>query len=168
MSEADLNHLMVAHRASGIFIDTNLLLLYLIGMLDSRLIARFRRTQAFTPDEYEWLAQFIRQFKRVITTRTVLAEVNSLANQLPEWTKPQFYAVFSQQIVLLDERYVPSRRICTHEHFAKCRLTDAAIMSIPQKRLLVLTADAQLATFLDSLRVDNINFNHLRSYLFDA
>ena len=35
------------YQCRGLLIDTNLLLLYLVGEVDPRIIARFKRTQAF-------------------------------------------------------------------------------------------------------------------------
>jgi hypothetical protein len=167
MSDADVNRLMAAYRTSGTLVDTNLLLLYLVGLLDPRLIVRFKRTASFNRSEYQWLAGFLAQINRVVTTPTVLAEVNGLANQLPERNKPRFHAIFRERIGLLEERYEPSHRVCEHEHFARCGLTDAAIMSVSRERLLVLTIDAKLSALLNRLGIDNMNFNHLRSYLLE-
>jgi hypothetical protein len=127
MPDADLSRLLAAHRGSGILVDINLLLLFLIGKLDRRLIEQFKRTKTYSKEDYDWLAHFLDRLERVIKTPTILAEVYSFANQLHK-NKDRFFAIFAKQIELLDERYAPSKAICKHTHFARCGLTDTAIM----------------------------------------
>ncbi len=161
MSELEITTLINEHARSGILLDANLLLVYLVGQHDPDLIERFKRTRTFTKGDYRLLVGFLARFTRIVTTPGVLAEVNSLSNQLQERNKPQFLALFRSQIEVLEERHRPSKEVCRHAYFDKCGLTDAAIMTIAQDGLLVL----RLKGVLDRLGIPSINFNHIRFLL---
>jgi hypothetical protein len=45
--------LITKHRGKGVFVDTNLLVLLLVGSVNSARIPNFKRTQDFTIDDFE-------------------------------------------------------------------------------------------------------------------
>jgi hypothetical protein len=89
-------------------IDSNLLLLYLIGKFEPSLIRSFRRTQQFSEAEFQLLTRFVGLFDKVLTLPNILTEVSNLAGQLPEDTASEFRESFRESIDLLDERYCES------------------------------------------------------------
>jgi hypothetical protein len=157
-----VQQLIQKYHASGLVVDTNLLLMYLVGLCDPSLIPKFKRTQTFIPEDFVLLHAFLERFSKVITTPGILTEVNSLANQLQERNKPAFFEVFRSRIALLDERHSPSRDLTGHVYFGQCGLTDSAIMTVAERGLLVLTDDLRLTVFLSRLNIEYLNFNHIR------
>jgi len=162
MSNEWILSLIDRHSSHGIIVDTNLLLLYFIGLQSEALVEKFKRTQMFTRNDFFLLQAFLSKFQKILTTPGVLAEVNSLANQLPEDARRAFMHLLRNQIQLLDESYVPSKQAAEHRHFVPCGLTDSAIMIIASENFLVLTSDFELAGYLEGLGVECINFNHIR------
>ena len=75
------------YRWEGLLIDSNLLLLLFVGLRDRDRIQKFKRTAQFTIRDFERLAAFIRRFKEVVTTPSILTEVSNLLGQLPESLK---------------------------------------------------------------------------------
>jgi hypothetical protein len=150
------------HRLTGVVVDSNLLLVYFIGLLDPGALQTFKRTQAFDAKDFEALAMFLAEFAKVVTTPAVLTEVSGLANQLHTWRKEQFFAEFKDRVGQLDEQHRPARQVCGHEHFSKCGFSDATIMSVAEAGLLVLTDDLPFCGFLGHRKVDYVNFNHIR------
>jgi hypothetical protein len=144
-------------------IDSNLLLVYFVGSYDRHLIARFKRTAAFTIDDFELLAQFIAFFDRVVTTPNILTEVNSFSNQLAETIKAGYYPEFSRQIHLLEEYYLPSSEVSSLASFARLGLTDLGIVRLVRDQYWVLSDDLKLVIHLQGLGIDAINFNHIRA-----
>ena len=51
--------LVKKHRANGLLLDTNLLVLFLVGRANKRRIADFKRTQAYTVEDYELLESLV-------------------------------------------------------------------------------------------------------------
>ena len=145
----------------GILVDTNILLLLFVGELGRERIASFRRTEQFSPRDYDLLVDLLKRFKVIATTPNVLTEVNSLLNKLGEPAR----AVFSKVLVLLEESYMPSKDIASLEWpFLKYGLTDCGIAELAQSKYLVLTDDLKLAFYLNQKGIDTINFNNLRSF----
>jgi len=154
--------LVSRHRRRGILVDTNLLLLYFIGLFDLSHIQRFKRTSQFTPEDHSTLARVLGLFDQVMTTPNVLTEVSNLSGQLGEPMRSAYFEVFSRWLCLLDERYTASSLSAQAEHFVPLGLTDAGIMGLAASGFLVLTEDFRLAQRLQKIGADVINFNHLR------
>ncbi|MDT7541223.1 MAG: hypothetical protein QOE33_1127 [Acidobacteriota bacterium] len=158
-----LDHLLTQYKSRGILIDTNLLLLFVVGMYDPKRIPKFKRTAKFTVEDFYILAEFFDFFSRIVTTPNILTEVSNLAGQLPENLKPAFYPLFAQHLTLLEEHYLTSANIASAPQFAKLGLTDCGILELSRNQYLVLTDDFRLAGHLDSQGIDVINFNHIRT-----
>lgn len=158
-----LDYLLARYKSKGVLIDTNLLLLYLVGMYDPQRIPKFKRTMIFAIEDFFTLLKFFEYFNEVVTTPNILTEVNSLANQLPDNIKAAFYPKFAEQIATLQEHYIESAKVSSAPHFLKLGLTDSGILNLAQGRYLVLTDDFPLAGRLEKQGIDVINFNHIRT-----
>lgn len=157
------NFLIEKYRTKGILIDTNLLLLFVVGKHDKFLIEKFKRVQQFTIEDYEFICGFVRYFSKVIVTPYILTEVSNLLNQLPEQYKFEQYSAFSHLMQEWLERHTESKLIATVESFKKYGLTDAEIAETGLKKdHLILTDDFRLTGFLNKQGIDVINFNNIR------
>jgi rRNA-processing protein FCF1 len=159
-----LKKLFYKYKNKGLLIDTNLLLVYFVGIYDRNLIGNFKRTITFTIEDFEKLQRAFIFFDRIVTTPNILTEVNSLSNQLPENIKLKYFDKIKEQISRLEESYVESKVICELTHFPKFGLTDTGIINLVKDNYLVLTDDFRLANYLEKIEVDVINFNRLRDY----
>lgn len=158
------NNLVNKYSTKGIIIDTNIMLLLFIGNFNQSIISKFKRTQAYNSDDYEYLVKFIKLFKIVLTLPNILTEVNSLSNQLDKKYKKSYYTFFSKSVQILDERYIPSKIISKSEKFWQFGLTDTAIEILAYDNYLVLSSDASLCKYLYNKNIDAINFAHLMEY----
>jgi rRNA-processing protein FCF1 len=160
-----MNHvkdLLSRYSNKGILIDSNLLLLYFVGKYKPSEIPKFKRTASFEINDFRLLLSILRRFNKIITTPNILTEVSNLSNQLPNNFKLTYYSEFANQVLLLDEKYITSSNICSLEHFRKFGLTDSGIIEAAKNQHLVLTDDFKLTNFLENMKVDVINFNHIR------
>jgi hypothetical protein len=158
-----LSELISQYRKKGLLIDTNLLLLYFVGMYDQERIPKFKRTMAFTIDEFLLLTTIFNEFDEIITTPNVLTEVSNLSGQLPGNLRSYFYNDFAKRIPTLREHYTSSKAISSSNHFNLFGLTDSGIVETVKGNYLVLTADLDLFGLLQNLGIDAINFNHIRT-----
>ncbi|QSJ15647.1 hypothetical protein JYQ62_28100 [Nostoc sp. UHCC 0702] len=162
-----INSLIRRYHQKGILIDTNILLLFLVGSVNLERITRFNRTEQFIPEDYELLLKLIAKFQKIITTPNILTEVNSLANQLGEPERSQcfvIFAQFAQNATRLNEQYIKSLDAVTVDKFVKYGLTDCGILTLAREKYLVLTDDLKLANYLQSVGLDVINFNNIRVF----
>ena len=155
--------LLEKHFRDPALVDSNLLLLYLVGRCDPRIIPRFQRTKKYTIEDFEILGKILgRGIGRIVTTPNVLTEVSNLATKLGDEERKSFFDTMTEMVGTLDETYCPSSTAVQDQQFRKFGLTDAAILTISSQGMLVLTDDLPLYLALSHRGVDVINFTHLR------
>lgn len=156
-----LGSLISKHRQNGLLIDSNLLLLLVIGLYDRRRIEGFKRTSTYTLGDFQRIGQLQGQFSKLWTTPNILTEVDNLGRQLPvnEW--PKFSASMRSLCLKMFESSVKSTEATERSTFARFGLADCVTLSLGSSFLLI-TDDLPL--YIEALRLgyDAINFNHLR------
>jgi rRNA-processing protein FCF1 len=151
----------IRHRRK-LLVDTNILLLYIVGSLSPDQIARHKRTDTFTVEDFLLLDRQLDRFGGIVVTPNVLTEVSNLLGYTDERTRQALLAWLGAQVSALDECFVPSREAVEDAEFSRLGLTDATILSCPTQDLTVLTDDVHLYLALQRRGVEVINFNHLR------
>jgi hypothetical protein len=66
---------------TSIVIDTNLLVLLVVGLTNRNYIRQHKRCSEFTEDHYEVLSDTIGQFRELIVTPNTLSEASNLLRQ---------------------------------------------------------------------------------------
>lgn len=158
----DAPALIEKHRAKGVLVDTNLLVLLLVGTVNKQRIPNFKRTQDFTIEDYELLVNLIKWFGKLIATPHVLSQVSDLTDLSgKELTaiRERFKVLVVQDI---EEFHDAARGLVDDPTFTRFGLADAAIAAVCSRGILVLTSDVQLQLALQALNIDALNFNHIR------
>jgi hypothetical protein len=158
----ETSRLLGRYAKKGVLVDTNILLLYLIGSYNPSLIPGFKRTRQFTVEDYRTLSFLLQPFEAVITTPNILTEVSNLSAQLAEPARRDHFRMFAERIRVMDEHYIDSREAATQDGFVRFGVTDMGILLLSRNRYLVLTDDFALSQFLQYHGADVINFNHIR------
>lgn len=154
------------HRNTGILLDTNVLLLLWLAAFDPRLIGG-KRLEKYTPEDAELLAGYVGQFKRMLTTPTILTETSNLAAQalsggrkraffqhcFPRFgaSSPQNFHHCSVDGLVLDKSV-----------FVQLGFTDASIVATVGTQHLLLTDDLDLYLAAQKQGAPAINFTHMR------
>lgn len=155
--------LLAEYRTEGVLVDATLLLLYVVGVYDPRWIERFKRTNTFTPDDFELLNRLLGRFKTAATTPSILTEVSNFLGQLPKGPRRDCTELLRRLIPDLEETYHPSAEVCEHPYFVQFRLTYTGIAEVATDPYLVVTDDLPLYHALANDEQAVINFNHLRT-----
>lgn len=153
-----LSALVVKYRNSGVFIDSGLLLLYIVGSKDPRLIRNFRRTTAFNENDFNLISGFIERFDRKITSPHILTEVSDLLGE-----NNDFHTILNIYINTSEEKYLTGREITKCDSFLKFGLADSAVIEISRNSHLIFTADNRLYGYLENIGIDAISFDLLKS-----
>jgi|SRR5580704_9753913 hypothetical protein len=158
----ELERLIEKHRANGLLIDGNLLVLLFVGRTNRRRIADFKRTSKYKVSDYELLEQLVSVFRQTLTTPHVLTEASNLA-KLAGSELAQIRQIMKEFVEITDELHETSR-VVVHDHsFSRLGITDAAISTVCAN-VLVLTDDFELYDSLGRRGIDAVNFNHLREW----
>lgn len=157
--------LLMKYRGGMALVDANLLLLYLVGKSDPRIIPRFERTKKYTIEDFQVLSSYFEDFfGGLLTTPNVLTEVSNLVTKLPENERVAFFDQMRLCVVKLGETYCPSRTAVEDRNYRTFGLTDATILCF-KSDALVLTDDFRLYNLLSHRGRDVINFTHIRAAL---
>jgi hypothetical protein len=161
-----LSPLLERYRQSDIVVDSNLLLLLLIGTHDQAQIERFKRTAIFTANDYRALLGLLAHFRRVCTTPHVLAEVSNLANGLSAELRYKVMTAFAKLIDTFTEQSMPAAELALQDEFVLFGITDSGLANMSSE-ILLLTTDGRLAAYLQRQGKRALNFHHLRQYFLD-
>jgi hypothetical protein len=135
--------LISKYRTRGIVIDTNLMVLLIVGNYDEGRISEFKRTIAYTPSDYRLVLELASRFDKRITSPNILTEMDNLSRQMPEKDHAKL-AVSTRSILdTLIEIYTKSSDATQETYYSKYGLTDSITIGLSQD-CLVLTDDFRL------------------------
>jgi hypothetical protein len=132
-----------------VLLDTNLLLLTVVGRTDPLLIGAHKRTQDYGAREFTEIEYLIGLYDGVVTTPHILAEAGNLLRQIGNPARDRIQDTFRAFILGSDERIVTSAEACLQQAFLTLGLTDSALLVLcagalsmqPIDRVELLTAD---------------------------
>jgi hypothetical protein len=158
MLDPDLGYYLEGSERKTAILDSNLLVLWISTNLNSDL-NQFKRVKSFTEKDARLLRFIVSQFKGVVTTSYVLAEVSNLANSLSGPLRTAWFSELARFAVITDEAHVGTQSLLSNE-VIRFGVTDAALSNLSMNYTLI-TAEYRLSGYLaDSVR-RVINFNHL-------
>jgi len=159
-----MTDLVSKYISKGVLLDTNLFVLLIIGLVDREKVPSHKRTNAYTPDDFDLLIHLLDRFQKIVVTPHILAETSNLIDTFTGQMKAlpfQRFKTVIQQLKVL-EVHVPAREVCQRSGFERFGLSDAALVEVAREKYLILTDDFNLMGFALSQSVDVINFNHIR------
>ena len=63
-------------HSKGLLVDTNLLVLYAVGLVNPDRISTFKRTRKYSKDDFELLLRVLAEYRPLCTVAHILAEVS--------------------------------------------------------------------------------------------
>jgi len=164
--ESDLKAHLRRHRDDGVLLDTNVLLLWLMAQFQSNLIGG-KRLEKYTLADGLLLANYVRQFKRILTTPQILTETSNLAAQaLTGRLKVEFFErVFPLFCLQSDPAFHTCQtdiKVVDSPTFVRLGFTDAHLAATVNADRLLLTDDLDLHLAALAKRAASINFTHMR------
>lgn len=156
------------HRRTGLFVDTNLLLVYFIGNYDYatgyRLVNESRYTRGrYRPEDFEILDALLKNFHSRITTPHILAEVGNLINTLPAGASRFCIELLRNTIPVLQERNVSANDLVKDDEFLVFGVADMSIIkAAASKPCLTLTDDFKLSGYMRDCGMDVLNFHEIK------
>jgi hypothetical protein len=146
----------------AVLLDSNLLVLWIVGTTARRYVSQHKRLRAYTEDDFDLLLRLLRPMSAIIVTPNTLTEASNLVSQIAEPARTHIALTFRALVGIIEERYVDSRRAVDQAEFPRLWLTDSGILDQLTDTQVLLTAD--LGLYLAALQRghDAVNFNHLR------
>lgn len=150
-----------------IILDANVLILFLAGNADRKLLGTAVGLKEFEFADLELVNEFAFSTVRHVSLPNVLTETSNMLRQIKGFQKSG--ALIRKYCETLDEVHEPSKNVAEHVHFDLLGLTDAAILmaSLVQRtaghEVVVLTRDKDLHGKLVSQKIEAINPDHYKT-----
>ena len=149
---------------SGYFIDANLLVLLVVGSVGRGLIAKHRRLQGYTSEDYEILINLLERVEQVFVTPNTLTETSNLLAQHADPERSRFFDRLRFIIQESKEVTVASAQASSNSAFNRLGLTDAALLEAVTPDTPLVTVDLKLyLAAIASGREVALNFTYLRN-----
>lgn len=147
----------------AVTLDTNLLVLLVVGTLDRQLIPKHKRTRKFTPEDFDALLGELERYPRIVVTPNVVTETSNLLGQTNDATARRLLERLRQLLAKLSERFVASVDAAAAPGFLRLGIADAATLHNPPASSVLLTDD--LGLYLEATRLGRsaVNFTHLQA-----
>ena len=164
---SNVSDLIVRYRDKGILIDTNLLLVLLVGNVNPSWVGRVGKTAKYSEEDYELVRDILVQFNRFILIPQVLTETGNLIKR----NSGNASANEDLNLEILkfvhndatSEARVLSKRIVVQRAFQNLGYADAAIIQTAIRGHLIFTDDGPLQSMAWNSGVEVLPFDWLRN-----
>ncbi|MGE3782841.1 MAG: hypothetical protein AB7H71_08875 [Alphaproteobacteria bacterium] len=146
----------------SVVLDSNLLLLLVVGIADRTYIKKHKRLQAYNEGDFDLLRQLIAPMSTIVVTPNILTEASNFAQQIAEPARARIATAFAALLDGLDEQYVSSTQAAAQPEFSRLWLTDSGILNRMTNEHVLLTADLSLYLAAERRGQKAINYTHLR------
>jgi hypothetical protein len=146
----------------AIILDTNLLLLLVVGITSRELIDVHDRLAQYSDADFDLLGAYLGRASPIVVTPHTLTETSNLLRQIRNPHRDNISATLRALVNRVEERFVDGRTACEHADYLRLGLTDCALMAIggEDEELLTVDLDLYLAALHRGQRA--VNFNHQR------
>ena len=128
-------------------IDSNALVVLVIGLIDPKLFKTHKRTSIYDEDDFFELQNVIGSLKQIVVLPNVWTEVDNLLNGFSGNYKYSYISIFANLIELTTETYISSDKVISKYEFYDLGLTDSLILEKASTCELLITSDSRLSDY---------------------
>lgn len=150
----------------SVLIDTNLLVLLIVGNVNQDSIKKCCKTKRYSPADFRKLEAYISRFNKIVITPNIATETcNLLNNGLSGEYLHKARTILAKISTNSEERYLPTADAALQHWYLKFGVTDTCILELAKEVGVAVTDDFKLFNCLLSINVDAVNFNHHRDFM---
>ncbi len=151
--------LLEKYKSRGLLLDSNLLLLYLVGSVDPTLVGtgQYNKLSSFTVLQITLLQQLVSVFPRVVTTAHILTEVSNLVNAMHDKGKLRVFNAFADTLQVVSEQEISSYEVARRQEFPYLGLTDSVLAQLAD-RFLIVSNDARMVEMLRRTGIETLKW----------
>jgi len=164
MGQSLLVSLVQKYRGRGAVLDSNLLLLLVVGTYNAARIGKFKRTEKYIPNDFRLLEILRKQLDHWVATPNIITEVDNLSRQTDEREYSGISSAFNTVINKFVERHLSCQEAIANPLHARLGVTDCITLALASERHLIVTDDFPLAGRLEKMGCDVININNIRQF----
>lgn len=126
-------------------IDTNVLLVLILGSIDPKLINANKRTSIYEEQDYYDLVSVIGDLKDLIVLPNVWTETDNLLNNTIGRRKYEYLEIFKATVGVCTEEYVETKTVCESTSLYVLGLTDSLLLDFSSHCEMLITSDSGLS-----------------------
>lgn len=146
-----------------IFVDTNALILLIVGLIDKSLISSHKRTSIYEPIDFDNLKVLIGDLEKVVTTPNVLTEVDNLLNNFRKGHRWMYYQIIREIIGKSSEKFIETKTIIELNPFFELGLTDSGVLEICKECDFLITGDSRLSDYASAFGIKVVDLVKIRN-----
>lgn len=148
----------------SLLLDTNVLILFLIGSVAPERVGSHRRLRVFDRIDLTNVQRIAGAFERHVSVPNVLTEASNLIGSDPQEAAPGATIALANYVGFLSEIFEPSANVTEGRAYRRFGLADAVIEKVARERdVTVVTSEHALHGYLESNGVKAINIWHFRT-----
>lgn len=169
----EIGYFVGQRRPEGIILDTNVLVLLLIGTYDPSFIEKCGITsnQSYDCTDYDLLKKIIAYFKKIVITPQVIAELSNLStssrSKMYGKDLHKYFGVVLHFLETAEENHLKISELLDKEVkiVSTFGLTDLTMLQISRDtNMPILTDDAPFYAYAISQRAPMIQFQHIKAF----
>lgn len=130
-----------------ILIDSNSLVVLIVGLMDKKLISTHKRTSIYSEEDFEKLLRVIQSFDRLLILPNTWTEVDNLLNNFSGNYKWPYIQNMRQMGNIATEKYLKTQLGIRSDYFIELGLTDSLILELGKQCEFLITSDSALSDF---------------------
>lgn len=141
-------------------LDTNVFLLFLVGLSNRAAITRHKRLAAYDAGSYDLLCRLLANYDEVVVTPGCLAETTNLLDS-DKGSRTHCYRILKELIQsgeTFSEKHVPAVKVVEEKPFMWLGFTDASYVELAEEGIPVITSDFKLYQQVVARNEESINF----------
>jgi hypothetical protein len=152
-------------QEKGVLLDTNLLVLLVVGMADQKSINTHKKLGVYSLDDFRLLVATLGTCRKFVVTPHVLAETSNLVvhGMYGDLEKKAFLAIQGLlQVSNFSETHDYLSTIVSNDGFLKYGVSDIGLLEALKGELVLLTDDFQLSGYAEGKGYDVLNYQNLQ------
>lgn len=148
-----------------LLLDTNLLILFMLGSYSPQDIPRCKFTSSYNKEDFDLLKNYLKLAPAIYITPHILAELSNQSFQIFNGNKKsEFLKTLVSKLRSMDEKYIKLGELLKEvELFYKFGFTDLSIFELAKReKFVVLTDDHKLHNILAANKLNTLYFTEIR------
>jgi len=130
-----------------ILIDTNALIVLLLGLMDIRLINSHKTTSIYEEEDFHNLIDVISDIEKLVVLPNIWTEVDNLLNNFKCNYKYTYILRLADVLKKSFEHYIESKSVLEDYTFFDLGLTDSLLLQLAVECDFLITSDSRLSDY---------------------
>lgn len=136
-----------------VVVDTNSLVILLLGLIDPKLINTHNKTSIYNEEDFINLQYLIKSIENILVIPNIFAELDNLLNKFNGNYRYKYVQAISEVIRTSSEKYIESYKGLQHPLFFELGLNDSLILLLAQDCEYLITSDSKLSDAAKALGI---------------